>query len=90
MRKLLIASILSLVLLVAVGGLALADGNGPPRNVGQQTKPMATGTPPAVAISVHGSQEYAASVDIPVGQHFKDYFENHNYIPGHDPDFPYK
>jgi len=88
MKKLLVALGLALTMTVTFVAPALADN--PPNNVGQQTKPMATETPGAVAASVHASQEYAASIGIPVGQHFKNYFESHNLIPGHDPLFPYK
>ena len=88
MKRLLIAIVLALVMITILGTPILA-GN-PPNNVGQQTKPMATETPGAVAASVHASQEYAASVGKPVGQHFKWYFFQHNLIPGHDPPFPYR
>ena len=88
MKKLLIAIGLALIITSVLVTPVLAGNS--PNNVGQQTKPMATETPRAVADSVHASQEYAKSLGIPVGQHFKAYFEAHNLIPGHDPDFPYK
>jgi hypothetical protein len=82
MKKVVLSFSLALVLIILFTTQAFAGT--PPNNVGQQTKPIATQTPGAVADSVHSSQDYAASIDMPVGLHFKEFFEANHLIPGHE------
>jgi hypothetical protein len=81
-KKVVLAFGVALVIVILFSSQTFAGT--PPNNIGQQTKPMAMLTPGSVAESVHASQDYASSVEMPVGLHFKEYFEANHLIPGHE------